>query len=276
MLKLLRYLLPSVILCLCANFVWAHGPAHEYIARLTKKIEKEPENASLYLARGGYFKEDGNFDKSFADYHKARALDPSLVTLDFLLAELFYDFEYYNSAIAAANTFQRQNINTAQCYLLKAKAFDKLFMADSAEYYSEAAYPHLKKYNTSYFVGTKVYVLFANKDNYKRASYWLDEGKKRMPHDLVIQEEYVHLAIKFEDYDKAIALCEEKIGSLKRKEYWYHLLAGAYSKAGNKQAAVQNLKLAESAINKLPRHHKSTSYIINLKKNILILQEQLN
>jgi tetratricopeptide (TPR) repeat protein len=253
----------------------AHGPAHERIAYLTKKISKDPTDYNLYIDRAGLYKIDGNFDKSYADYMKAKSLSANLPNMDFMLAELFYEFDYLESALASLSSFQKLNRSLAECYMFKAKVFDKLFYADSALFYAEESYQYQTKPSTRFFVTIKEYALFANKADYVKACYWLEEGKKRLPYDLVIQEEYVKLAMKFEDYDKAIDLCNEKIGTLKRKEYWYFLLATAQAKAGKKEEALQNLVKASESIEKLPRNHKSTSYISNLRNEIDKQQEQL-
>jgi len=253
----------------------AHGPAHERIAHLTKKIEKNPTDYNLYIDRAGLYKIDGNFDKSYADYMKAKSLKSDIANMDYMLAELFYEFDYFESALASINSFQKLNRSLAVCYNYKAKIFDKLFEADSALLYAELSYPYQAKPSTRFFVTVKEYALFANKEDYAKASYWLEEGKRRLPFDLVIQEEYVKLAMKFGDFDKAIALCNEKIGSLKRKEYWYFLLATAQTEAGKKEDALKNLVRASESIEKLPRNHKSTSYIANLRKDIELKQQQL-
>lgn len=268
MLQLLRRITLTASLCLYAFWCMAHGPIHEKIAEVSKKIEKNPTDPSLYVERAGYYKIDGNLDKSFADYKHARNLDSTLETLDLLIAELFFEFDHFHSALACATAFEQQQINTAECYLLKAKIYDKLFMADSALHYAEASYPFQSKPSTHFFVTVKEYVLFADKTDYKKASFWLDEGKKRMPFDLVIQEEYVNLALRFENYSKAEALCLEQIPKLKRKEYWYNLLASVYVLQDEKGKAIDSYSKALTLIDKLPRHHKNTSYIINLKSDI--------
>ena len=268
MLQLLRQYSLFAIALFYGVFAMAHGAIHEKIEETTEKIEKNPNDPNLYVERAGYYKVDGDFDKSYADYQHALNIDNSLKTIDLLIAELMYHFDYYNAALAAAKSFEKQNINTAECLLLQAKIFDKLFQADSALFYAEAAYPHHTKPNTQYFVQVKEYVLFADKTNYEKAKFWMMEGKKRLPYDLVIQEEYVELAMKFSDYSTAESLCLEQIPKLKRKEYWQYLLATVYDQKGDSAQAQDYLNQALRSIDKLPRHHKSTAYIINLKKKI--------
>ncbi len=268
MLILLRkYFFVYVFLCVCLNLS-AHGPIHEKIQDVTKRIEKKPYDPNLYVERAGYYKIDRDFDRSFADYQTARNINPNLKTIDFLVAELFYEFDHYYAALASVSSFQKQNLNVAECYLLKAKIFDKLFESDSALHYAEAAYPHHTKPNTHYFITVKNYVLYADKTNYERAKYWLEIAKKRLPYDLVIQEAYVDLAMQFKDYDKAQVLCEEKIPTLKRKEYWEYLLGTVYLQKGESDMAMNYFNKAKSSIDRLPRNHKNTTYIKTLTNNI--------
>ncbi|MBT8326170.1 MAG: hypothetical protein KJP21_00520 [Bacteroidia bacterium] len=268
MLQLLRQYSLFAIAIFFSVFAMGHGAIHEKIEETTEKINKHPLDPNLYVERAGYYKADDDFDKSYADYQHALYIDNSLKTIDFLIAELMYHFDYYYSALEAVTSFEKQKINTAQCYLLKAKIFDKLFEADSALFYAEAAYPHHTKPNTQYFVQVKEYVLFADKTDYENAKKWLVEGKKRLPYDLVIQEEYVNLALKFDDFSTAESLCLEQIPKLKRKEYWQFLLAGVYAKKGDKAQSQEYYNRSLASINKLKNHHRNTTYIINLKKKI--------
>ena len=263
------------VLCLWYTNMAAHGPVHEDITRLTKLIAKRPTDYNLYVSRGGFYKLDGDFDKSYADYQTAKNIKQNLPAIDFLLAELFYTFDFHHSALASVNAFQKQKINKAECYLLKAKIFDKLFESDSALHYAEAAYPYLSKVSTHYFITTKGYALFADKNDYKTATYWMQEGKKKRPYDLVIQEEYINLALQFKDFDTAEKLCLEKLPTLRRKEYWQYILGNIYTHKGDNTAALAQYTAAIQSINKLPKHHKSTAYIAKLNKDIKTKQEQL-
>ena len=272
---MLRLLRQSTTLT-CLLFVLlssAHGPIHEKIERVNKKIAKNPNNAELYVERGEYYKIDRNFDQAFADYQHARNLNANLVTLDFLIAELFLDFDHYYSALQSANAFQKLNVNTAECYLLKAKIFDKLFEADSALYYAEASYPLQTKPSSHFFITIKNYCLYAHSDDYEKAKSWLLEGKKRLKSNMVIQEALVDLALRFNQINDAEAFCLEQIPKLRRKEYWYYKLALVYQQGGDLDRQKMYTTKALTAIDKLPRQHKNTSYIKGLREDIYTIQK---
>lgn len=271
----MKRLLFGILTLLFLGAGYAHGPIHEKIEEVNQRIEKDPLNAFLYLERSSYYKIDGNFDKAMADLVHARNLQSDILTIDFLAAELCYAFEHYHLALSYANVFQKSGISLDQTYVLKAQILDKLFMSDSAFHYMELAYPLQERYTTAFFKMASEFSLYAQKDNYERAAAWLALGKRHLPYDCVLQEEYVQLALKFEDYEKAADLCLEQIPKLKRKESWHYKLAQVYTQANQNVLALEQLKLALAAVDKLPRHFRSTDYIKNLRRDINYLTEEI-
>lgn len=254
----------------------AHGPIHEKIEKVTKQIKRHPEDADLYIERAGYYKIDDDFDKSFADYQMARILNPNLTTIDFLLAELFHEFNYNHSALVCIKSFEKLKINQAEALQLKASIFHKLSSPDSALHYAKAAYPHITKARTHFFLSIKDYVLAADSTNYADAMRWLKTGKERLPFDMVVQEVMVDLALQFGDLNTAKQHCEEQIPHLKRQEYWYFKLADVNLKMGDKVSALNNLNSSLNCINQLSRHHRNTSYIKSLIQQIEKRLNELN
>lgn len=271
----------SLFLC-CLSFVFvannafAHGPIHEKIEEVNKRIAVDPENASLYIERSSYYKLDGQFDQAHADLLIARRLNPSIKTIDFLAAELCFEFEYYNTALSYINLFEQQQMSLGETLLLKSKIFDKLFISDSALIYITKAYEHQDRYTTYFFTLASTFSVYANKDDYDAAYQWLKLGKSHLPYDLVLQKEMVSLSINYKKYDEAERLCLEQLPKLKRQESWYYQLAEVYSLKGDTAKALIALDNAEASVNKLPRHHKNTDFIKNLSKDINMLRAQLN
>lgn len=247
---------------------FAHGPIHEKIEKVSKQIAKNPNNPSLYIERAGYYKIDADFDRSHADYLKAQGLDPNLTTVHFLLAELYLFFGHEHSALHSIRSFEKEGINRFECLNLKAKIFDQLFKPDSALYYGSLAYSHMVKPRTHYFRTMKQYALNSNPDDKETPTYWLLEGLKKIPKDLVLSEELVDLYADQSEYQKAEDLCKRVLQSLKRKEYWHLKLAIIYNASGKRNKAVESLKDARDAISKLSNAHKNTSYIKRLTKEI--------
>lgn len=60
----------------------AHGPIHEQIADITARIQRDPQNAALYLRRGDLLGLDGDCESALADFVAAERLAPRLGTLD--------------------------------------------------------------------------------------------------------------------------------------------------------------------------------------------------
>ncbi len=65
------------------------------IDELSRKIEANPENSSLYAARAGLFYEKGGYDEAIADLQKALSMDSTNVEYLHVLADVYLD--YYQS-----------------------------------------------------------------------------------------------------------------------------------------------------------------------------------
>lgn len=268
----LRSILVSILL-VSTLLLSAHGPIHEKIHAVNKKIAKDPLNAYLYVERSSYYKIDRNYDGAQADLLHAQLLNPGIMTISFLMAELNYEFEYYRSALVNINQFETYQTSLGETYLLKAKVFDKLLEVDSALHYVTKAYPLQDVYSTHFFLLASQLSLNANNTDYGAAKAWLVLGKKHLPYDLVLQEELVDLALRYKRFQEAEEYCVQQIPKLKRKEYWQYLLAMVYKESGRSADCLASLDAAEASIASLPRHHRNTDYIKNLNKKIKELKD---
>lgn len=265
-----------IIVLLTNAILYAHGPIHDKINDVNRRISKDPNNPFLYIERSSYYKIDRNFDGAQADLIFAQLLDSSIKTIPFLLAELNFEFGYYQTTINYLYHFEKEHLVLGETYLLMAKTFDRLFMQDSAMLYVNKAFPLQDQYNTAFFLFASQMALNQDKSNYSEAQAWLLKGKSYLPYDLVLQEELVVLALKFKKYDEAESYCTEQIPKLKRKEYWQFLLASVYLESNEAVKAKSSLQDAERSIASLPKHHRNTDYIKNLTKKINDLKVLIN
>ncbi|MFY0644274.1 MAG: hypothetical protein JXR19_07390 [Bacteroidia bacterium] len=265
----------TIAIMLISAQLMAHGPIHEKIDLVNKKIKRNPSDATLYIERSSYYKIDAQFDMAMADLVKARSLDATITTVDFLAADLCYVFENYNMALAHISAFQALNMDLGECYLLKSKILDKLFMSDSALHYAKLSYNYKQNHNTTFFAFISELTLYADKDNYDDAIGWLMLGKKHLPYDIVLQEKMVDLAVKYSKYDQAVKFCNEQLPKLKRKEKWFFKLALVHNAAGDKEQALFNLEQSKKSIEQLPKHFRTTDFIKNLVNEINKLTDEI-
>ena len=72
----------AICLALSSSFARAHEGLPEQIAAITKRIKRDPKNASLYLQRGELYRLHRNWTRAAADYDRAKRLRPDLKIVD--------------------------------------------------------------------------------------------------------------------------------------------------------------------------------------------------
>ena len=104
----------------------AHEPAEASIARATADIEKNPDDAGLYLKRGELHRVRDEHALAEADYARAAELDPDDPEIDFYRGRLFLDEGRPAKAEASLSRFIASNPDHTTARLLRARAFVKL------------------------------------------------------------------------------------------------------------------------------------------------------
>src|SRR5206468_12433739 len=83
----------------------AHGPIHEQIDAVTKQIQADPHNATLYLKRGELRRVHQEWDLALADYDRAAELNPKLDQIDLSRGKLFLASDRPEQAKACLDRF---------------------------------------------------------------------------------------------------------------------------------------------------------------------------
>lgn len=245
--------------------IFAHGPVHESIIRVTKQIKANPDSADLYIQRGQFYQVDDDFDKAFSDYTTARELAPHLQIIDLQFAKLFAKNNYANSALIYVNQYlanQPKNLNglmsRAAIYTQLGK--DSLAVLDFEEGIAQANNPV-----PEYYLDISKAVLAADSTNFDDAIKWLQKGEKTIGFNIVLRSYAIDLAILQGDYDQAIAYVDEILEKMKRKEKWLIKKAEIYETANRPKEAYATYKAALQSIKQLPRHTRGTRVVTELQ-----------
>lgn len=238
---------------------WGHGPVHEMIQEVSRRIEVEPTNARLYLQRGEYYRVDANFDAAYADFMQVLALDTSLhLAVDFQLAALFSQQRAPQAGLFHIQRFLGQHPHHIKALILEAGLYKQcgqdslslLSFAHALEY-AEEPQPH-------HYLEIAQACLRADSTDFAGAQYWLEQGEQALGFNIVLRSYAIELDQLAGNYDAALAKVSEIIRQLPRHEKWLLHKAEILEKAGRKAEALAAYEATLAAIEQLPRRNRST------------------
>ena len=88
----------SLSLVLCALPVQAHAGLRDEIDRLTERIDRGHRNALVFLERGDYHRQTGNWMAALADFRRAEQEDASCRGVELAFARVFCDLTSWRTA----------------------------------------------------------------------------------------------------------------------------------------------------------------------------------
>ncbi len=253
-----------------------HGPVHESIKRVTKEIEKNPSNASLYLERGKYYQVDSDFDHAFADFMKAKALNSDLEEVNFYCAKLFSEHHYPISALDYIQKYLIGRPSHINGLVLRASIYKQLGEDSLSVVDFEQAISLSREPKPEYYTQISKAVLLADSTNYPGAIRWLEKGEEKLGFNIVLKSYALDLAKKNKDYDKAINIIDSTLLKLNRKEKWLFKKAEVEEQAGRPQHARTTYQEAMTAVQQLPVRIQRTRMVMELEASISIALLRLN
>lgn len=247
----------------------AHGDLDIQIERVSKRIEKEADNAKLYVKRGQLYAQHNEPEKSKQDYFHARNLDDNLLITDLLLAQLFADNHESEVALSYINLFLKNHSNYSRALITRAKIYQQLLQPDLCQRDLENAMTNLTEPNPSHFISIAEAVLLTDESNISEALNWLKKGEESFGFDIVLKSKEVEFYLQSKEYENAILTVDEIMEHFPRKEKWLFQKASIYEKSGEVDLAKFNYVATLEAINQLPKRLQMTSKIIELEANSL-------
>ncbi|MFK8010347.1 MAG: tetratricopeptide repeat protein [Saprospiraceae bacterium] len=265
-----KKILLVVFLCLLFNIsLSAHGDLDLQIERISKRIEKNPGDANLYLKRGQLYNQHKEPEKSKQDYLLARNLDDHLLITDLLLAQMFADNNEANAALPYVNLFLKNHPNHSIALITRAKIYQQMRQPDLCQKDLENALNHIVEPNPSHFISIAEAVLLTDDSNISEALDWLKKGEEKFGFDIVLKSKEVDLYVQNKQHENAILTIDKIMEHFQRKEKWLFQKAIIYEDAGEMDLAKNHYVATLEAINKLPKRMQMTSKIIELEVHSL-------
>ena len=244
----------------------AHDGLHEQIARVTARIRREPENASLYLKRGELYRLHRNWLRAAADYDRAARARPRLAVIDFARGRMLFEAGRPREAKIALDRFLRAEPGNAEALTTRGRVLVRLGRhAAGAQDFTRALSlvpePEL-------FIERAAALAAAGEPHAAEALGGLDEGIARYGPLVTLQLPAIELELRGKRYDAALARLETVAGQSTRQESWFARRGDILLRAGRVRAAREAFAAALAALESLPAAHRRTRAAIELEARV--------
>lgn len=246
----------------------AHSELIIQIDAVTAEIQKDPNNAELYLRRGQLRREHSEFDLAKSDFDKVESLSPNWPHLDALRAKLYLDWGWPLTARALADKYLAKNPSNVDALILRARIHQRLSMSRSAANDYDLAIELSAEPSPDLFVERCQLLTNLGSEHLAEALRGLDDGIKRLGPLVTLQLFAIETEVKQQRYDGALARVDQITERSPRKETWLARRAEILVQAGRKAEARKAYEASLAALNSLPPARRNVPAMAELARRI--------
>lgn len=244
---------------------FAHGDLDLQIERLSKQIEKTPENPDLYLHRGQLYCKHRELQKAKNDYFKVLGLNDQAIITYLLLAQLYSEDAKPDSALIYVGIYLEERPNNVDGLITRSGIYQQKSQKEAAKADLETAFSFLPNPEPRHFIAIANATLLAEATNYSEAFNWIKKGQSILGTDIVLEEKEIELLCEAKLYTEALEKINHQIDSFPRKEKWLFKKASLLEEMKQSEKALTVYQKTLFNIQLLPTRLQKTSRIIELE-----------
>jgi tetratricopeptide (TPR) repeat protein len=241
-----------------------HGPIHEQIEEVTRRIEREPRNAQLYLKRAELYRVHNDWRAALSDYQATRRLDPTLDVVDFCEGRMLLEAGDLKRAKRALDRFASRHPEDPEALWARARVETKLRRHQAAVDDYTRALARLPQPKPEHFLERARALAAAGRT--EQAIAGLDEGIQRLGPLVTLEIPAIDFELELSRCDAALARLARIIDQSPRKESWLARRGEILARAGRDQEAREAFAQALKAIESLPSQFQTTRAMKELEK----------
>jgi len=268
--KFLKLLIsaPALILVFLSfpSDVLSRPVTSDQIYELTVKIEKDPNNAELYLRRGELLRGLKKWDAALVDLEHAGSLDNELKVVDLAKGRLFLEAGWSRVAEFYLSRYLTFKPDHPDGLLLLARCVAKQGRGNEAGEIYTKFIGITKNPKPDYYL-EKADAL-ASAGMKPEALKGLDEGLVRFGPVTSLQKMAIDIELGDKDYDSALSRINSLIKSSPQKERWLLLRGETLEKGGRIKEAKESYDEALKNLDSRPPNKRRTKYFAELEKEI--------
>ncbi len=258
----------ALCLMMCAPLL-AHGEPYEQIERISREIERDPNDAELYLARGGLHRITGHLEAALADYDRVTALDPDHPAIDFYRGQLLLEAGEYQKTRDILDRFLAEQPTNVKGLMVRARSLRQLGQPLLAARDYSSAMTQMAQLTPVLYLERADALAAAGKEHLDAAIDSLDEGIARLGLLMLLQSRAIDLEIQAQRYSAALSRIAQILSGEPRKERWLARRGEVLEQAGWEAAARASYAEALAAIDDLPSHLGQTPAVQDLAAQLI-------
>jgi len=206
---------PGVVFGLLLSAVAsAHLDPELQIADVTRRLQREPGNAVLYLKRGDLHRSLRRWDLALSDYDRTAALNPTLAVVDLARGKTLLEAGRAEHARLALDRFLGRQPGHPEGLVARAQAQASLGHFQSAlDDYNQALLRHPAPRPEYYLERAKLQPPGA-------ALRGLDQGIARLGPVVTLELAAIDLDLELRNYDSAVARVDRIAAQAARQDHW--------------------------------------------------------
>ena len=260
---MIRRLTVNALFLLAVSSGFAHQGLDQQIAEVSSWIKDEPGNARLYLRRGELHRIHGERELALRDYSRAQALDPHLSAVDLARGRLYFEAGRYRDARKALDRLVRQEPQSFETAVLRARVFSALRATDEAMAEWEIADSLNETPTPEFFIEWSKAV-----PDLDRAIAVLDRGISLLGPLVTLELAAIDLELCRQNYDAGLERLDLAAKQSPRKEVWLTRRGEILQIANRESEACRAFEEASRSLKALPDARRRTRAMFELEQRI--------
>jgi tetratricopeptide (TPR) repeat protein len=232
--------------------LFAHGDLHEAIARVSSRIEKDPQDVFLYFERGMLYQEHEELEAALADYERVLTLEPDFHSCLLQMAQIH--LLRNQPSLALSQIEEYLNKEPANPFAYKTRAEIRQRLGEHQPAVADLRTMILLKNENAirpedYFQLSGA-ILQADPGNHHEAIGALEAGIDRLGPVISLQSRLVDLEVLGGRYAAALARIDRVMVALPVRKTWLQKKAEILELAGRPADAAQALEQARAETEK--------------------------
>ncbi len=279
--RLFSHLL-GLILCVTVGTVpvVAHADLEEQIARMTRRIERNPDNATLYLRRAELHRYHRDRAAAMSDYSRARALDSTLALVDLGVGKLELEVGEPGQALVALERFliARPGDSAGLVFRGRARAVlgDPLAAATDFDQAIARSVEQGLRPSPEIYIERARLLQGAGAEHFSRAVDGLDAGAALLGRPITLEIEAIALERLLGRTDGALARVDRIAASSSRAEPWLVMRGEILEEAGRLGESARAYAAALKSLEGRPAHRRNVPALRNLEQEAKTALTRLN
>ena len=257
-----------------APSVFAHADVHERIAAVDQQIQREPNNAKLYLKRGELHRLHRDWDAALADYHRAAELEPGSGEVLFLRGRMLLEAGQPEKAKRELDQFLESQPDHREALLTRARALASLGEGASAARDYTRVIASLTQPTPEYYLERAKALEASGQAYIEEALGGLDQGIAKLGPLVTLQLYAIDLEVKREHFDAALDRLDV-IAPWLRPERHLQRRGEVLLRAGKPDEARTSLSEALALLESHPQSRRRTSSSRTLEAHLRSIIHEL-